>query len=66
MLRTDVQVVRAKAPLSCMVGYASVLRSLTKGQASFTMELDEYSGLSAVESEKLVESHGGLIPHHIV
>ena len=36
--RDGVQVIRAEAPLVEMFGYATDLRSLTKGRASHTME----------------------------
>merc|ERR1712216_665281 len=36
------QVVEASVPLSSMLGYATALRSLTKGEASFTMALSDY------------------------
>ncbi len=35
---TDLQVVRADVPLAEVFGYATALRSLTKGRASYTME----------------------------
>jgi elongation factor G len=34
----DIQVVRAEVPLAEVFGYATALRSLTKGRASYTME----------------------------
>lgn len=38
----SVKIIDAKAPLSEMSGYATTLRSMTQGRASFTMELDRY------------------------
>ncbi len=47
-----VQVVRASVPLAEVFGYASILRSLTQGRASFTMEFDEYKEVpSSVTAE---------------
>lgn len=37
-----VKVVKARVPLSEMFQYVSSLRSLTKGRASYSMELDSY------------------------
>jgi len=34
--------IKAKVPLSEMFGYTTVLRSMTEGRASFTMEFDRY------------------------
>jgi elongation factor G len=36
--REGEQVVRAEAPLAELFGYATALRSLTRGRASYTME----------------------------
>jgi elongation factor G len=36
------KIIRAKVPLAEMFGYATDLRSLTKGRGSFTMEFDHY------------------------
>ena len=38
----DIQVCRALIPLGESFGYASALRSLTQGRASFTMEFNSY------------------------
>jgi elongation factor G len=40
--RGNMKVVKAKVPLSEMFQYVSTLRSITKGRASYSMELDEY------------------------
>ena len=36
------KVIQAKVPLSEMFGYITILRSMTEGRASFTMEFDSY------------------------
>ena len=41
--RDMVKVVRAKVPLSEMFGYTTILRSMTEGRASMTMEFDHYA-----------------------
>jgi len=40
--RGDLRVVAAKVPLSEMFGYATMLRSLTQGRGTYTMEPSEY------------------------
>lgn len=40
--RLNIKVIDAKVPLSEMFGYATIIRSLTQGRASFTMEFDRY------------------------
>jgi elongation factor G len=41
--RGNAQVVNANVPLAEMFGYATDLRSLTQGRATFTMFLDHYA-----------------------
>ncbi len=48
------QVINAEAPLATLFGYATDLRSLTQGRASFSMEFQEYAPLPPkVEAEIL-------------
>lgn len=48
------QVVQAEAPLASLFGYATELRSLTQGRASFSMEFQQYAPLPPkVEAEIL-------------
>ena len=49
--RSNTKVIDAKVPLSEMFGYATNLRSMTQGRASFTMEFDSYA-----EAPKSVEA----------
>lgn len=42
-----VKIIDAKVPLSEMFGYATALRSLTQGRATFTMEFDYYEEVPA-------------------
>ncbi|MBX5493531.1 MAG: elongation factor G [Chloroflexi bacterium] len=42
-LRGNAQVVRASVPLSEMFGYATDLRSMTQGRATYTMEFSHYA-----------------------
>jgi elongation factor G len=48
------QGVRAMVPLSEMFGYATELRSATKGRGAFNMEFDHYSKVSEELSKKIV------------
>jgi elongation factor G len=48
------QGVRAMVPLAEMFGYATELRSATKGRGAFTMEFDHYSKVSQELSKKLI------------
>ena len=48
------QGVRAMVPLAEMFGYATELRSATKGRGAFTMEFDHYSKVTMELSQKIV------------
>jgi elongation factor G len=41
--RNNLQVIKAKVPLSEMFGYVTQLRSLTSGRATSTMEFSHYA-----------------------
>ena len=41
-MRGDFQVIHARVPLARMFGYATAIRSLTKGRASYSMETDQF------------------------
>ncbi len=49
-----IKVVSAKVPLAEMFGYATALRSLTQGRASFTMEFDHYEETPANIAETII------------
>jgi len=53
----NTQSVRAMMPLSEMFGYATELRSATKGRGQFTMEFDHYSRVSKNVAEELIKSN---------
>jgi elongation factor G len=44
---TGIRTITAHVPLSTMFGYATVIRSLTQGRATYTMEFDHYSPMPA-------------------
>lgn len=48
------QVVQAKVPLAEMFGYATTLRSMSQGRASYTMEPSHYDQVAAHAAEQLV------------
>jgi len=52
------KVIRAFAPLSEMFGYATTLRSLTQGRASYTMEPSFYQEVPKNIAEKIIELSG--------
>jgi elongation factor G len=50
-----VKVINAKVPLSDMFGYATSLRSMTQGRATFTMEFDHYAEVPNNIAQQIVE-----------
>jgi elongation factor G len=50
------QSIRASVPLAEMFGYATDLRSMTQGRATFTMQFDRYEEVPATIAESLVAS----------
>jgi elongation factor G len=53
----NAQAVRAMVPLAEMFGYATELRSATKGRGVFTMEFDHYARVSENVVKSLVGSY---------
>ncbi len=51
--------VKAKLPLAAMFGYATDLRSLTQGRASYTMEFANYDKVPKNVAEKIIEERKG-------
>ena len=52
--RGNAQVIRAQAPLSEMFGYATDLRSMTQGRATYTMQFSHYEEVPKGVSEEIV------------
>jgi elongation factor G len=50
------QTIKASVPLSEMFGYATDLRSMTQGRATFTMQFDRYEDVPASIAETIVSS----------
>ena len=57
--RGNAQAIKARVPLREMFGYATQLRSMTQGRASFTMEFDRYEQLPAHVAEEIISSRQG-------
>lgn len=56
--RAIAKVVRAKVPLAEMFGYATDLRSMTQGRATYTMEFSNYAKVPKNVEEKIKEERG--------
>lgn len=56
--RNNLKVIRGDAPLAEMFGYATTVRSLTQGRASYTMEPSFYQEVPRNISAKIVEASG--------
>jgi len=55
----NMKVVKGSVPLSEMFGYATIVRSLTQGRASYTMEPSFYHEVPKSISEKIIELSKG-------
>ncbi|MDD4088679.1 MAG: elongation factor G [Tissierellia bacterium] len=53
--RSGIKVVDAYAPLSEMFGYATTLRSLSQGRASYSMEFHHYEKVPGNVAEKIIK-----------
>jgi elongation factor G len=63
--RADAQVVAAVVPLSEMFGYASAIRALTQGRATYTMEFLRYDTIPKNISENILKRTRGFIPDFV-
>ena len=52
--RGNVQVIKARAPLAEMFGYATDLRSKTQGRATYTMQFSHYDEVPKGVSEGII------------
>ena len=57
--RGNAQVVTAHVPLSEMFGYATDVRSMSQGRATYTMQFDKYEEVPPNIAEKVVEGRTG-------
>ncbi len=58
--RDDVQVVRAEVPLSEMFGYATQVRSLTQGRATYTMQFSRYERVPEKIATEITQRYMGV------
>ncbi|MDP2913655.1 MAG: elongation factor G [Candidatus Omnitrophota bacterium] len=58
MDKGNLKIIRGLAPLNEMFGYATTVRSLTQGRASYTMEPSFYQEVPKNLSEKIIELSG--------
>ena len=54
------KVIKARIPLAEMFGYATELRSMTQGRASYAMELDDYQKVPNNVAQEIIEQRGGV------
>jgi len=59
--RNNLQVIKAKVPLSEMFGYVTQLRSLSSGRASSTMEFSHYSPAPNNIAEEVIAKNKGKV-----
>jgi elongation factor G len=52
--RSGSRVIQAKVPLSQMFGYATCLRSLTQGRATFTMQFETHRAMPWAQAEEII------------
>jgi elongation factor G len=60
--RKQLRIIRANVPLAEVFNYATILRSLTQGRSSYTMEPSYYAEVPSDISEKIVGLGTGGIP----
>lgn len=58
--RHDNKVLLATVPLAETMGYSTVLRTLTSGNATFSLQLDSYQAMNAQEQSALLNRMAGL------
>jgi len=57
--RGNMKVVRAKVPLANMFQYVSSLRSMSKGRASYSMELEDYEQVPPNVEKEIMSKYKG-------
>jgi len=57
--RAGVQVIRSTVPLAPMFGYATDLRSMTQGRATYTMQFSHYAEVPGVIAQEIIAQQGG-------
>ena len=56
--RAGAQVIEARVPLATMFGYATKLRSITQGRATYTMQFGAYEPVPQAVHEELIARNG--------
>ncbi|XP_031173562.1 ribosome-releasing factor 2, mitochondrial [Sander lucioperca] len=59
--RHDDKVLLATVPLAEMMGYSTILRTLTSGNATFSLELDTYEAMNPQDQNTLIKRMAGLL-----
>jgi elongation factor G len=57
--RGNAQVIKARVPLAEMFGYATDVRSMTQGRATYTMQFSHYEPVPAAVAEGIVAKFDG-------
>jgi elongation factor G len=57
--RGNAQVIRAYVPLAEMFGYATDLRSMTQGRATYSMQFERYDQVPSTLAEEITEHRAG-------
>ncbi len=57
--RGNAQIIKAQVPLSEMFGYATALRSMTQGRATYSMTFSHYEEVPKNVSEEVISKHAG-------
>jgi len=53
------KIIRAQVPMAEMFGYATVLRSMSQGRATYTMEFDHYAEVPANVADGIIKERAG-------
>ncbi|XP_076614186.1 ribosome-releasing factor 2, mitochondrial [Chaetodon auriga] len=59
--RLDNKVLLATVPLAEMMGYSTILRTLTSGNATFSLKLDTYEAMNPQDQNALLKRMSGLL-----
>ncbi|MFH1288356.1 MAG: elongation factor G [bacterium] len=58
-IKANAQIIKGSVPLASIFGYATTLRSLTQGRATYTMQFAHYADLPKSIAEQLIEKVQG-------
>jgi elongation factor G len=59
--RGNAQIINAKVPLSEMFGYATALRSMSQGRATYSMLFSHYEEVPKNVAEEIMAKHSGKV-----